>query len=149
METIEMLINELESNLLKAKRAMLSSTDVVVNRAVILDIVSRIRTSYPAALREAAQIKQNEEKIIRQAETDADNILRQASEQAQQMVASSEITRRAQSQAQNLNEQVNEQCRQLDYDTRRFAFGVLNNVEAAVRDSLKMIAEQKDKLLNE
>ncbi len=149
METIEMLINELESNLLKAKRSMFSSTDVVVNRAVVLDIVSRIRTNYPAALREAAQIKQNEEKIIRQAEADADNILRQANEQAQQMVASSEITRRAQAQAQNLNDQVNDQCRQMDYDTRKFAFGLLNNVEASMRDSLKMIAEQKDKLLNQ
>ena len=53
METIEMLINELESEVLKAKKATFSNTDIVINRSTVLDLLSRIRANYPNALKEA------------------------------------------------------------------------------------------------
>ena len=36
METIDMLINEIESEVLKAKKAAFSNTDIVINKAVLL-----------------------------------------------------------------------------------------------------------------
>lgn len=47
METIDMLINEIESEVLKAKKAAFSNTDIVINKAVLLDLISRFRASYP------------------------------------------------------------------------------------------------------
>ena len=61
METIDMLINEIESEVLKAKKAAFSNTDIVVNKAVLLDLISRFRASYPLVLREATQIKKERE----------------------------------------------------------------------------------------
>ena len=43
METIDMLINEIESEVLKAKKAAFSNTDIVINKAVLLDLISRFR----------------------------------------------------------------------------------------------------------
>lgn len=42
-----MLINEIESEVLKAKRATFSATDIVINRQVMLDLITRFRASYP------------------------------------------------------------------------------------------------------
>ena len=86
MDTIDMLINDLESELLKAKRAAFSNTDVVVNKSAILDIVSRIRMSYPQSLKEAALIKKERDEIIEKAENYANETMDKAEEQARMMI---------------------------------------------------------------
>lgn len=65
METIDMLINEIESEVLKAKKAAFSNTDIVVNKAVLLDLISRFRASYPLVLREATQIKKSATRLLK------------------------------------------------------------------------------------
>ena len=64
METIEALLNEIESEVLRAKKATFSNTDVLVNRQVMLSLINRFRGAYPSALREAEQIKRDRDEII-------------------------------------------------------------------------------------
>ena len=67
METIESLLNEIESEILRAKKAPFSSTDVVVNRQALLSLINRFRGAYPSALREAEAIKRERDDIITKA----------------------------------------------------------------------------------
>lgn len=78
METIDMLINEIESEVLKAKKAAFSNTDIVVNKAVMLDLISRFRASYPLVLREATQIKKERDDIMQKAEAYANETMDKA-----------------------------------------------------------------------
>ena len=59
METIEMLLNEMESTVLKAKKAAFSSTDILVNRQAMLDLLTRFRASYPIVLKERSRSKRS------------------------------------------------------------------------------------------
>ena len=82
METIDMLIGEIESEILKAKRATFSSTDIVINRQVMLDLVTRLRASYPIVLKEAEQIKKERDAILSKAEAYATKTMDAAEEKA-------------------------------------------------------------------
>jgi len=95
METIDMLINEIESEVLKAKKAAFSNTDIVINKGVLLDLISRFRASYPLVLREATQIKKERDDIIAKAEAYANDTMDKAEAKAKQMMTETEIYNRA------------------------------------------------------
>ena len=149
METIEMLINELESAVLQAKRAPFSNTDVVVNKAAVLDTLSRIRSSYPLALKEAAQVCKERDSIMDKAEKYANETMDKAEEQARQMISQNEIVRRAQESAQEIQDEATGHYQKMDYDARVLAFDLLNDVEKSIRSALVQINDRKNKLINE
>ena len=147
METIEMLINDLESEMLKAKSAAFSRTDVVVNRATMLDILSLIRENYPMALKEAAEIIMKRDKILNDAREYANSLMNKAEEDAEHMVSESEIVARAHEAAQKLHSETTDNCKKIDDDTRWFAVNLMSNVEQSMQSALAQIQEHKNKLL--
>lgn len=146
METIEMLISDLESELLKAKKAAFSNSDVVVNKSRMLDIVTRIRANYPVVLKEAARITADRENIIKQAETYANSIMNDAENNARRLVSESEVVKQAQQAADSLTNEANESYQRMDYDSRSHAYSLLENVEQSLSDALKIIGESKNNL---
>ena len=99
METVDMLINEIESEVLKAKRATFSNTDIVINRQVMLDLVTRLRASYPIVLKEAEQIKKERDDILEKAEAYVNKPMDAAEEKARAMMSDTEVLKKAAAEA--------------------------------------------------
>lgn len=149
METIEMLINELESEVLKAKRATFSNTDIVINKTTVLDLLSRIRANYPTALKEANKICQKRDDIIAQATAYAEQVMDKAEVDAKELISQNEIVRRAQESAQEMQDEAAGHYQKMDYDARVLAFDLLNDVEKSMRNALAQINDRKNKLIND
>lgn len=149
METIEMLINEIESEILKAKKAAFSATDIVVNKNVMLDLVSRFRASYPLVLREATQIKKERDEIIAKAEAYANETMDKAEENAKIMMTETEIFNRAKAEAENMQREAQNNYQKMDYEARSLAFSLLDSAEKTMKESLTLINERKRKLVEE
>lgn len=147
METIDMLINEIESEVLKAKKAAFSNTDIVINKAVMLDLISRFRASYPLVLREATQIKKDRDDIIKKAENYANETMDKAEEQAKQLMTETEVYKRAKAEAEAMQHEAEENYRKMDYDARSLAFNILDSAEKSLKDSLNVINANKRKLV--
>jgi len=49
-ETFETLLNELEAEVLKAKKATFSPSDIIVNRSRMQDLIARLRSNFPAVV---------------------------------------------------------------------------------------------------
>lgn len=149
METIDMLINEIESEILKAKRATLSTTDIVLNRQVMLDLVTRLRASYPIVLKEAAQIKKDRDDILAKAEAYANKTMDAAEEQARQMMSESEVLKKAAEEADAMRAEAEENYRKMDYQARSLAFNLLDSAEKVMKEGISTIADRKRKLVEE
>ena len=149
METIDMLINEIESEILKAKRATFSTTDIVLNRQVMLDLVTRIRASYPIVLKEAAQIKKDRDDILAKAEAYANKTMDAAEEQARQMMSESEVLKKAAEEADAMRAEAEENYRKMDYQARSLAFNLLDSAEKVMKEGISTIADRKRKLVEE
>ena len=147
METIEMLIGEIESEILKAKRATFSSTDIVVNRQVMLDLVTRLRASYPIVLKEAEQIKKERDDILSKAEAYANKTMDAAEENAKIMMSDTEVLKKATAEAQAMNAEAEEHYRKMDYEARSLAFNILDTAEKSILDGLSLIKPRKRKLV--
>lgn len=149
METIDMLINEIESEVLKAKKAAFSNTDIVVNKAVLLDLISRFRASYPLVLREATQIKKERDDIIEKAEKYANETMDKAEEQAKRLMTETEVYSRAKAEAEAMQREAEENYHKMDYEARSLAFNILDSAEKSMKDSLGIINDRKRKLVEE
>lgn len=149
METIDMLINEIESEVLKAKKAAFSNSDIVINKAVLLDLISRFRASYPLVLREATQIKKERDDIIEKAEKYANETMDKAEEQAKRLMAETEVYARAKAEAEAMQREAEENYHKMDYEARSLAFNILDGVEKTIKDSLGIINDRKRKLVEE
>ena len=149
METIDMLINEIESEVLKAKKAAFSNTDIVVNKAVLLDLISRFRASYPLVLREATQIKKERDDIIEKAEKYANETMDKAEEQAKRLMTETEVYTRAKAEAEAMQREAEENYHKMDYEARSLAFNILDSAEKAMKDGLGIINDRKRKLVEE
>lgn len=149
METIDMLINEIESEVLKAKKAAFSNTDIVINKAVLLDLISRFRASYPLVLREATQIKKERDDILEKAEKYANETMDKAEEQAKRLMTETEVYTRAKAEAEAMQREAEENYHKMDYEARSLAFNILDSAEKAMKDSFGIINDRKRKLVEE
>ena len=149
METIDMLIYEIESEVLKAKKAAFSNSDIVINKAVLLDLISRFRASYPLVLREATQIKKERDDIIEKAEKYANETMDKAEEQAKRLMAETEVYARAKAEAEAMQREAEENYHKMDYEARSLAFNILDGAEKTIKDSLGIINDRKRKLVEE
>ena len=149
METIDMLINEIESEVLKAKKAAFSNTDIVVNKEVLLDLISRFRASYPLVLREATQIKKERDEIIEKAEKYANETMDKSEEQAKRLMTETEVYARAKAEAEAMQREAEENYHKMDYEARSLAFNILDSAEKSMKDSLGIINDRKRKLVEE
>ena len=147
METIESLLNEIESEVLRAKKATFSNTDVLVNRQVMLSLINRFRGAYPSALREAEQIKRDRDEIIDKANQYAESICDNAENQVKAMIAETEILRQAKEDAEALRKEAQENYDKMDYEARALAFNLLDSAEKALKESMNIINGRKRKLV--
>jgi hypothetical protein len=147
METIEALLNEIESEVLRAKKATFSNTDILVNRQVMLSLINRFRGAYPSALREAEQIKRDRDEIIDKANQYAESICDNAENQVKAMIAETEILRQAKEDAEALRKEAQENYDKMDYEARALAFNLLDSAEKALKESMNIINGRKRKLV--
>ena len=148
MDTLDNLINELESEVHTAKKATFSS-DILLDKAKLLELVSRMRNSLPYIITEARQIKENEEKIIQDAKNYAEQTMKEANEQAQSIISQTEIIKRATEDARAMREEAEENYKRRDYDTRALSYQILDGVEKALADSINIINDKKRKLIED
>lgn len=149
MDNIDMLINELESEVLKAKKSPFSTTTVLIDKNTALDLVSRLRSALPSVIREANAIKRDRDSIMQQSDEYAKNVIEEAKIQADKLVSETEIIAQATADAQAMTAEADANYRKLDYDARYCAYKILDESEKTLRDAVDQIGENKRKLAKE
>jgi len=148
MDTLDMLLNELETEVHKAKKATFSS-DIMMDKNRLLELISRMRNSLPQVINEARGIKENEEKILSDAKGYADGVMADANEKARLAISQTEIIRQATEDARAMREEAEENYRRKDYESRALSYQILENVEKVLADSISLINDKKRKLIEE
>ncbi|MCS7029998.1 MAG: hypothetical protein NZL92_00500 [Gloeomargarita sp. SKYG116] len=90
---------------------------VLVNEQMIFAQLDHIRHNLPALVLEAEQVLQQREQILRHAQTQAQQIVLQAEQQAARLLDQHVILQQAQQEAQRLRTQVQQECAALRQST--------------------------------
>ncbi len=106
------LIERLEALVAEGTRIPLSGK-AMVDEHEFLDIIDQLRVALPEELRQARRITQERDRILADAQTDADRLRQTARQQAAIMVDSTELAKSAQLRAEEIIDDAQRQAEQL------------------------------------
>lgn len=118
----------------------------MVDREELLEIIKEIRIKLPDDIKQAKWIKEERQRILLEAQKEADNTVRDAENKISAFVDEHEITKRAYEQANEIITNAHKTARDVRIGTRDYADGVLNKVEVILKDALSVIETNRSEL---
>ena len=139
------LLETLE-DMLEKSRGVPFSSKCIVDKEEILDIIKEIRLKLPEELKQAKWVKEERQRILIEAQNEADEIIKEAENRIISMIDEHEITRKAYEQKAQIIETANEMSREISKGTKDYADSILESIEVALEDSLKIIQNNRKEL---
>ena len=139
------LLETLEDMLEKSRNVPFSGK-CVVDKEEILDIIKEIRLKLPEELKQAKWIKEERQRILVEAQKEADDIVKEAENRIISMIDEHEITKKAYEKKAEIIETANEMSREISKGTKDYADNVLNGIEVALQEALKIIQNNRNEL---
>ena len=139
------LLENIEDILEKSKGVPFSNK-VLVDKEEILEIISELRLKLPEELKQAKWIKEERKRILVEAQKEADDIVKEAENRIISMIDEHEITKKAYEKKAEIIETANEMSREISKGTKDYADNVLNGIEVALQEALKIIQNNRNEL---
>ena len=139
------LLETLE-DLLERSRTMPFSTKAIVDKEEILEIIKEIRLKLPDELKQAKWVKEERQRILVEAQKEADEIVKEAENRIIAMIDEHEITRKAYEQKAEIIETANEMSREISKGTKDYADSILQNLEKSLVSALEIIQNNRKEL---
>ena len=138
---IEDIITTLYDTIQDAKSLPLASDKCIVERDKLLDMLDEIIAQLPAELKQSRTIVESRNELIGQARREAESIIRQAQEKANQLVAQESVYQEAKRQCQEMVMQTQIRMAELRKVSNEYMSDALTRTEEAIAQSL---AEVRD-----
>ena len=142
---VEELLDMLEETLEEGTAVPFAAAKRVVDVDRCRDIVDEVRNNLPDELRDSKKIVADREQILKNAQTDADNIIKQAEERARVLVSDKEITKRAQKMAVDAAQA---QAKKINNASAAYCENILKNSEEVLARSVADIKNTRMNLRN-
>ena len=139
------LLETLEDILERSKGIPLLGKSMV-EKDELLEIIKEIRLKLPDELKQAKWVKEERQRIIEEAQREADGIVKEAENRIISMIDEHEITRKAYEQKAEIIETANEMSREISKGTKDYADNVLMELESTLEEALKTIQNNRREL---
>ena len=139
------LLESLEDILEKGKSVPFTNK-TIVDKDELLEIIKEIRLKLPDELKQAKWIKEERQRILLEAQKEADDIVKEAENRIISMIDEHEITKKAYEKKAEIIETANEMSREISKGTKDYADNVLNGIEVALQEALKIIQNNRSEL---
>lgn len=128
------LVDRLE-NLIAGSRKMPLVNQIIVKETDILNIVDQLRTTIPDEIKQARRVIQDKERILAQAQAEANALLARAREESEQAVNREGLLKAAEARSHEMVQRAEEEAEQLKNEADGYVIETLR----ALRDHLTSI----------
>ena len=144
-QNIEDIISALYDMVQDARSVPLSSEKCIVERDKVLDMLDEIIAQMPVELKQARTIVESRNELIGQARREAETLIRQAQEKADQLVTEEAIYQEAKRQCQEMVLQTQNRMAELRKVSNEYMDDALRRTEEAIALSLEDVRETRTK----
>ena len=144
-QTIEDIISALYDMVQDARGLPLGADKCIVERDKVLDMLDEIIAQLPAELKQARTIVESRNELIGQARREAESLIRQAQEKANQMVTEETIYQEAKRQCQEMVLQTQTRMAELRKASNDYMDDALRRTEEAIAMSLEDVRDTRTK----
>lgn len=118
----------------------------MVDREEILEIIKEIRLKLPDDIKQAKWVKEERQRILLEAQKEANNIIKDAEGKIMSLVDEHEITKKAYEQANEIIANAQKNAREIRLGTREYADSILNKVEDILKETIEVIQVNREEL---
>ena len=144
-QNIEDIISALYDMVQDARGVPLAADKCIVERDKVLDMLDEIIAQLPAELKQARTIVESRNELIGQARREAESVIRQAQEKANQMVTEETIYQEAKRQCQEMVLQTQTRMAELRKASNDYMDDALRRTEEAIAMSLEDVRDTRTK----
>ena len=144
-QTMEDIISTLYDMVQDARAVPLAADKCIVERDKVLDMLDEIIAQLPGELKQSRTIVESRNELISQARREAEVILRQAQDQAKQMVTKEAIYQEAKKRSEELVGQTQNRINQLRKAGNEYMDESLRQTEEAIAQALSEVRETRMK----
>ena len=144
-QNIEDIISALYDMVQDARGLPLGADKCILERDKVLDMLDEIIAQLPIELKQSRTIVESRNELIGQARREAENLIRQAQEQANKMIAEETIYQEAKRQCQEMVMQTKTRMAELRRASNDYMDDALRRTEEAVAMSLEDVRDTRAK----
>ena len=98
---IQFLVERLEALVVNARKVPMTS-NIILEQAAVLDLIDQLRVAIPEEVKQARRINQETDRVLAKAREEAEQIIGAGQEQAALLLQDQSILREAESRAQDI-----------------------------------------------
>lgn len=134
------LLDELEDVISQGANVPFSGR-CILERDELMDLVQELKLKLPDDLKQAKWIKNERQRILQEAQTEADDIIKAANEKGISMINEHEITQQAMEQAHQIIEKAQAEAQAIRDSAYNYADDLLETVEKVSVSSMKELEQ--------
>lgn len=139
------LLENLEE-LLESGAKVPFSSKVMVDAEELKEILEDIRLKLPDELKQAKWVKEERQRIIEDAEKEAEGLIKDAERKIITLVDEHVITKQALAQKEEIIENANKVSKEISVGTRDYADAILEKVEEVLKETLDVVHNNRKEL---
>ena len=140
---IEDIISALYDMIQDARALPLGADKCILDRDKVLDMLDEIIAQLPSELKQSRTIVESRNELIGQARREAENIVRQAQQKAQELVAQEAVYQEARRQCQEMYDKTQSRIAELRKVSNEYMDDALRRTEEAIAQSLGDVRETR------
>jgi vacuolar-type H+-ATPase subunit H len=145
VEGVIALVDELLASV-EAARKMPLTNKVVLDQDELLDLLEQLRDELPAELSQAQAVLRDRDKIITGARAEAERMLREAGQRAEDLARDNVITDAARKHAEEIVEQAGQVAREIRTSANEYTDGLLLKAQETMAAVLKAVDSARNEL---
>jgi cell division septum initiation protein DivIVA len=152
---IQFLVERLEALVVNARKLPMTS-QVILEQAAVLDLIDQMRVAIPEEVKRARRIVQESERVVQKAREEGEQIIGAAQEQAAILLQDQSILREAESRAGDMEKQAQAKADETMRGADQYAADVLIRLESdlvktlsIVKKSLEVLEERRPEPVRE
>ena len=122
------------------------SSKVMVDAEELREIIEEMRLKIPDELKQAKWVKEERQRIIADAESEAQKRLNDTQNQIVNMIDEHVITKHAQEQKEQILENANKVAKEISIGTREYADALLEKVEEVLKETIDVVHKNRKEL---
>lgn len=119
---------------------------VMIDKEEIFSIIKAIRIKLPDEIKQAEWIKEERQRILAEAQNEADNIVGEVKTHVEEMIEKDEITKLASERANEIVSKAKSNAREIRIGAIEYADELLKELQVKLKDTMQTIEENRSEL---
>lgn len=141
------LLERIEDIIEEASKFPLSNK-VMIDKEEILEVINEIRLKLPDEINRASWVAKERQRILNEAQSEADELIEKVKEQQKYLVEENEITRQAQKYADKLIQEAEIKANEMKIGAYSYSDEILSKLQEKIREINGIIEQNREVLKN-